>query len=475
MREGGCLLRQFTRWSGACFSGLGALLLVLAMWAPAADAAGPWLSAEQMEADLRFMIRTVSEVHPALAEPEARAAFEARAGKILEDIHPAMPLSAFSLLAARVLQALPETDAHTGVAFEPDDLALPIRFDWVSDGLVVVQAEAGAPLRRGDLVVRLGGLTPEELLEGLRPFIPAENDNWIRTRGKGLLHSRFMLEALGAVAEDGSVHVVTRRPGDPSTGSGAREAEVALGFGPSRPEALLPQEAERPWFGWRIEPEHSLGLFWLDVCEDTPEYREAVDAFFAAVENAGIKKVAIDVRRNTGGNSAVLDAFLKYVPAATVRSYRGEVRFSAQANAQRGYTLLTRLGHLLSKAWPGTMRTPRPSEPDLIFDGDLYVLTSGQTFSSGLWIAAVLSDNGLATVVGEPTGGAPSGYGDILTFRLPQTGVRFSVSHKRWIRPDPALDPASTLMPDRLVPTTVEDIRLQRDPQLEWVRSAPPL
>lgn len=468
-------MRHFNRWSSACFFGLVAfLLLVFAVWVPAAGAAGPGLRLEQMEADLRFMIRTVGEVHPALVEPKARAAFEARAGKILEEIHPSMPLNAFNLLAARVLQALPEADAHTMVGFHPSDLALPVRFDWVSDGLVVVQAEAGAPLRRGDPVVRLGGLAPEELLEGLRAFIPAENDGWIRTRGKGLLHYRFMLEALGAVAAHGSVHVVTRRPGEASTGPGTREVEVALEFGPSRPEGLLPEEPERPWFGWRIEPEHSLGLFWLDLCEDTPEYRDAVDAFFADVENAGVKKVAIDVRRNTGGNSAVIDAFLKYLPAETVRSYSGEVRFSPQANAQRGYTLLTRLSHMLSGARPQTMRTPRPSEPELIFNGDLYVLTSGQTFSSGLWIAVVLSDNGLATVVGEPTGGAPTGYGDILSFRLPETGLSFSVSHKRWIRPDPARDPAGTLMPDRLVPTTVEDIRLQRDPQLEWVRSAPP-
>ena len=150
------------------------------------------------------------------------------------------------------------------------------------------------------------------------------------------------------------------------------------------------------------------------------------------------------------------------------------MRFSPQANSQRGYDVLTRLGFRLFAPRSRSVHTPRPVDPELIFDGDLCVLTSEQTFSSGLWIGAVLSDNGLATVVGESTGGAPSGYGDILTFQLPETGLRFFVSHKRWIRPDPSRDPADTLMPDQLVPTSADDIRLQRDPQLEWVRAAPP-
>lgn len=476
MKRSGDLMAWPARWCSRLRSGLVAflLLVILAVAAPA-GAAGPQFSAEQLEADLRFMIRTVGEVHPAMADVRKQDAFEARAEQILQELEPTMSLQAFSLLAARVLQALPVADAHTRLTLPPDELTLPIRLDWVSDGLVVLQAQASAPLRRGDHIIRLGGLTHEELLEGLRAFIPAENDAWIRSRGKELLHYRYILEALGAVDADGTVRVTFWRHDEASPGAEPREVQVVLGFGPSHPEALVPAaDPERPWFGWRIEPEHSLGLFWLDSCQDTPEYREAVDAFFTAVKSAGVRKVAIDVRRNTGGNSAVIEAILKYVPAKTVRMYSGKARFSPQANEQRGYSFVFRLGFTLFGALPRTASTPRPADPDLLFDGELYVLTSGHTFSSGLWIPVILGDNGLATVVGEPTGGAPSGYGDILTFQLPETGLRFSVSHKRWIRPDRSRDPAYTLMPDQLIPTTVEDIRLQRDPQIDWVRSVPP-
>ncbi|MGI6082593.1 MAG: S41 family peptidase [Limnochordia bacterium] len=431
------------------------------------------LTVEQMKADLRVLINVIDDVHPALTDSATRAAFKNRAEGLMDLIEPSMSLSAFSLLAARVVNALPEADAHTMVGLVSDQWILPVRFRWLSDQLIISQVEGDTPLDRGDIVITLGGLTPDKLLEGLRTFIAAENDHWIRNRGERLISYRFMLDALGAMAEDGTVDIVARRSGD-APGTSDAELRLTLACAPLSSEAIVPPPSERPWFGWCIEPEHSLGIFWLDQCDDTEEYRAAVDAFFAAVHHAGVRKVAIDVRRNVGGDSGVTKAFLRYLPAETIRTYGSRIRFSSQANAQRGYTFLMRLMSAFSGTRSRTVNTPRPSGPNHIFSGDLYVLTSNQTASSGVWIAVVLSDNGLATVVGEPTGGAPSGYGDILSFELPETGLRFVVSHKHFIRPDATRDPADTLMPDQLIPTTAEDIRLSRDAQLEWVRAVMP-
>ena len=99
------------------------------------------------------------------------------------------------------------------------------------------------------------------------------------------------------------------------------------------------------------------------------------------------------------------------------------------------------------------------------------MLTSGLTFSSGNWIAVILQDNGLARVVGEPTSNRPSAYGEDLPFQMARTGLRFTVSSKKWTRPAPERDPANTLTPDILIPTTIHDVRLGRDPQLESIRS----
>ncbi|MHC5026358.1 MAG: S41 family peptidase [Planctomycetota bacterium] len=100
----------------------------------------------------------------------------------------------------------------------------------------------------------------------------------------------------------------------------------------------------------------------------------------------------------------------------------------------------------------------------------MYVLTSRHTFSSGSWFATVLHDNDLATLVGEPTGGAPGHYGDVLSFTLPESGLSYTLSFKCFVRPDPSRNPATSLTPDVRVPMTRAALMGGTDPVLEHVR-----
>ncbi|WP_081943582.1 S41 family peptidase [Caloranaerobacter azorensis] len=89
------------------------------------------------------------------------------------------------------------------------------------------------------------------------------------------------------------------------------------------------------------------------------------------------------------------------------------------------------------------------------------------TFSSGNWFAVIIKDNNIGKVIGEPTGNQPSSYGDILSFETPNSGFMFSVSYKKFIRPNTENDPEDCLHPDIEVYTTIQDILNGRDPQIE--------
>jgi len=71
-----------------------------------------------------------------------------------------------------------------------------------------------------------------------------------------------------------------------------------------------------------------------------------------------------------------------------------------------------------------------------VFSGDVYVLTSTDSFSAAMDFATLLSDNGLCTVVGEIPGNMPSSYGDVLYFQTPNALLAFTVSYKYFMRPD---------------------------------------
>jgi len=53
---------------------------------------------------------------------------------------------------------------------------------------------------------------------------------------------------------------------------------------------------------------------------------------------------------------------------------------------------------------------------------------------------------------------------------MPRTGFQFTVSIKKWTRPDKNSDLEDSLYPDVLVYTTIEDIKQGRDPQLEKLK-----
>lgn len=73
------------------------------------------------------------------------------------------------------------------------------------------------------------------------------------------------------------------------------------------------------------------------------------------------------------------------------------------------------------------------------------------------------------TIVGEPTGGKPSSYGNVIRFKMPNSKIKFSLSTKKFIRPNENIDEDS-LYPDVEVSTTIEDIIKGEDPQINWVK-----
>ena len=71
-----------------------------------------------------------------------------------------------------------------------------------------------------------------------------------------------------------------------------------------------------------------------------------------------------------------------------------------------------------------------------MFGGNIYVLTSSNTFGSATLAAEILQDNGMGSVVGEACGNLPSGYGEVAAFETPNSALLFQISSKQFYRID---------------------------------------
>jgi hypothetical protein len=196
---------------------------------------------------------------------------------------------------------------------------------------------------------------------------------------------------------------------------------------------------------------------------------------FSTIDSLGVEYLVIDLRHNGGGNSVMGNLLLSHCALPdSVWTWTGAIRisnlmlerynmdinqFRALLAAEIGKDLPDfELPHTFRMFDQGKAKQPyymltnvRNEEDKKLYAGKLILLIGNDTFSSAVMFATDCSDNALAALYGQPTGGKPSTYGDILGFRLPHTGIVCRVSHKYFQRPDLSRDPADSLYPDVMV------------------------
>ncbi len=314
----------------------------------------------------------------------------------------------------------------------------PLWLRWYSDGCYVIAAAPEYRRALGKRVVRIGKMTPEQLLTNLAPYIAHENETWLREQSPEYMMSAELLQHLQA-ASNGSLELAFADAGtnvwslsvSPSDWSASTNANGRV----TVTEALeLPTRLSRrnpTAFYWREYLPDSQTLFLqYNVCEDDPKqsFQEFVKETFAFIGAHSVGRLVIDVRYNGGGNSDVVRPLLEAVS----------------------------------------------SNPAINATGHLFVLIGPSTFSSGEWVAEQFHNSFAddakrfhfqAILIGEPTGGKPNGYGDVRVLELPNSKlqVRYSTKHFKITTGD---DPPSRL-PDIATPTSWQNVLAGRDPALE--------
>jgi C-terminal processing protease CtpA/Prc len=146
---------------------------------------------------------------------------------------------------------------------------------------------------------------------------------------------------------------------------------------------------------------------------------------FSFADSNAIRRVVVDLRSNSGGNSEIIKPLLDGL----------KVR------------------------------------PSLWAKGHLYVLIGDATFSSGVSAVLDLREEFHAILAGESTGGKPNSYGEIKSLALPNSKLTIYYSTKYFQAMRDA-DPPS-VEPDLIVPLSIDDFLTGRDPVLETALAHP--
>lgn len=414
------------------------------------------LTFQQMKDDLDFVVTALRNIHPV-----TKNGFTEVQNTIIQAaydrIKKQLSLWEFYFIVNDIVISF--KDAHTSlqpIASNIDWLDIPIV--WLNDGIYITKDTEN--FSKGDKIISISDNNEEQLLNKLAKYISYENKYHLKLIGSRVLVNGTYLRKLGLIRENPYVFIDVEREG--------KIAKVKMTLSKTLKDGLIVYPEK--WVSWEINKEDSVGIFNLHQCNYGNEFLTNLDDFFTEVSKNNIRNIAIDLRKNWGGSSQVIDEFMKYIDIEEYYDFSVLVRFSQEAKNQRNY--LQTIG-FVSYDHPRTetvngkkVRILKRNSTYPVFNGNIYVLTSNETFSSANQFVAILQDNKLAKIIGESTGNSPSCYGDIFFYTLPNSGIRFNVSHKQFFRPIQENDPSDAIYPDIPVYTTGQSVKNGQDLQI---------
>ena len=252
------------------------------------------------------------------------------------------------------------------------------------------------------------------------------------------------------------------------------------------PEKYTPKERRRiETFSTRhiqIDTTLNSAYMLLNTFSNGSNLRKFFRTSFKNIKKIGIRHLVIDVRSNGGGeagNSTLLTQYLSdhnFKIADSLYAIKRSSRYRDNIRFQPIYWLITTIitkkksdGHFHFGFYERHVFKPFKRYH---FDGNVYILTGGNSFSATTLFAQELKGQKNVKIIGEETGGG--GYGNtawiIPELTLPNTKLRIGIPKFRFVMRRDLVKEGRGVMPDIYAAPTAQDIQNGIDVKIEKVK-----
>jgi hypothetical protein len=469
-------------------------VLTLGAAALAAAVAGPARAEDDWSGDVEVLRQAWTTIHPGLYRYITPEALEARLQALATDWRAPGDFRGRFLALTRVTAAV--KCGHTYPSpynggepvrsrLYPDRTLVPFAFRWLERQMVVTRdhsAEAAFP--PGTVITAIDGVPTGALLEQLIPLARADGGNDAKRVSLMEMRGDDRFETF-------DIHLPLILPlRDRAVFDRAGMAPVAAGLltlaERQAPLAAVAQAAPdaNPWTLDKGEDGiHRLTMPGWALYNSAFRWEAWLGRVMDDLSAEGARGLIVDLRGNEGGldcGNVILSRLIERdLPVSRTQRYTRYRRvpdalrphlntwdssfydwgLAASGPDQDGIYRLTRLGDLIE----GQVIRRRGRR----YTGPVVVLCDSSNSSATFQFAAAVKDNGLATLVGEPTGGNRRGIngGAFFFLKLPASQIVVDLPIIAGFPATP--QPDSGIDPDVPVATTAEDVRLGRDPQMQ--------
>ena len=405
---------------------LGLLLVV--------PAAAQRLSTASRQQDLNSIATQLPNLHPNFFFQLDPAKFQQAVADLNARIPTATDFEFCVGLAQLVAMA---GDAHTYLSLQNNAAAsvgfvtLPISFVWLDDGVFVTSALTPYARAVGAQLVAVAGMPIDQVTAQLGTVIPHYNDQWLHYLAQQYLAGMQILQGLHIAPPGGSVAMTFRTLAGEEFTLSIAPGNGVLAAAPEARSGPIPNYLNNPrpnyWFTYSRE--NRLLYFRYNRCTNDPAnpFPTFADLVLATLDANPVDTFVWDFRGNTGGSSSLIGPL--------------------------GLGLYARLDQLFTN--------PRFR---------IYVAMDKGTFSAAKDDAmefkqplpGIDSANRIL-LIGEPTGGRPGEYSEVLGYTLP--GSKLAVQYATRFEGSPDWIPdLPSLLPDIAVSTRSTDFFARHDP-----------
>lgn len=430
--------------------------------------------------DFDYMLKTLEETHPNLYAYVPKDEFIKRTNEFRKSIDKPISKPEFYKILYKTISLIRQGhtmvfgDAGFGKFKNEGGLSFPFKILYFSNHLYIDQNySSNNQLVKGTEIIAINRIPVTKIIDEFTPYLVVRPNGYIK---KTLaFHWSKLLWLEYGFSEQFTISYILPNTNSikTTTISGVKKELIT--------KDNMPRYKND--FEYRIEKDRCLAVMEINTFEfQFDEYDSLLRSSFKDIKQNKITNLIIDVRANYGGNANLIGTLVDYLSSepyistaksevktseATLKCYTTHPIFvnaieQARKAEDNSSDFMELVNCFLEKP-AGTITTfPEekiiPKENEYRFNGNLYVLTSEETFSGGTGFSVIIKDNDIGYIVGNETSDNPTDYGCIMLFELPNTKINIQNSTQYTVRPA-GYDDHRGVIPDyKVVPTYLDMI-----------------
>lgn len=422
------------------------------------------LPMEKAKADLLFLRENIQTYNPALHEYNPD--FDNSSLQVIDELN-GNSISLLKYFSALSRICALSNEGHFGIGDWSDTVHqgisksiykyLPVKVKVLNDQLYVWQDYSNEQqLKKGQEIITINDLPAASIIQDLRKFIPC--DGMIRTYANKQIELGFGWMHYLYIAQPDNFRISIKT----QSGQVLESDIAALTLEEQRNNArkLQAQAGGKGDQGGRmfseLKHEENYSILKLPsfdrafVREQKIKPGKFYKDLFEELSDLQCKNLIIDLRYNTGGLNEFADDIVPHI----------------LKNPSSDPFLKKTI------SWEGKERTYKlPKASKYVFQGNIYVLVNGKTYSAANTLARYLKEYGNAIMIGEETGTRYEGFaaGSKQYITLPLTDITIKIPRYHILFPKSRKQTTSNrgLIPDHNIEYTIDDIVNEKDLHLE--------